>query len=586
VEVIPRVRPFADFTVAADDPPQSWRQPAAAAPACLHFSGLGLIGGRMIASAEALSDALAAGSIRRDEVLEGTGYFTAVIRDGSELVLATDLLGLEHLYVYGRDDRPAMVSNRLHALTAQMRRSGIATEVNLPFAATTLASHHPFFRQCHSHDLVVRGVSLLPVDSYLVLAEGNISRRRKPIFARLFEGGEDTPYAELIDRAADELCRSIAAVRESGLFDHVCAELSGGRDSRVVFGALVRLGCLAEVPLRAWDRPGTDDLAVALAIAARFGGRFWTGDGRTTYPLDAGTALALWRSLIAGMYHKMWASPWTTAGGNPRSLRMGGTCAGAFKGVWSRWLRAEIDGPQAPEDALCRVFDKLVPGLPAACRPPAFDAFRSCILGLPGETVGEKLDNHYLFFRNRTHFGMHALRALTSDMPWVPLASPSLLLASRKLPWALRREGRVMFDLLDRLKPKLNFLPFAGGRAWPEEFLKSSRHYERLRRAGRRAPSGDAYRLWHEANRMATQATKRIGEAGFTPAAFKALALSETRHAWDAICEAIPALPAILGPGCFEAVERLFAANPESKEWPVAASKVLSIADLVIDERA
>lgn len=583
LKLMARPWPFSDFVYPVADPADpSHRASPGNDPTCIHFSGLGLFGSELLATAEALTALLRSGRLTIPDILSGTGYFTAILSAGGERLFVTDLLGLEHLYIHD-GPRGQIVSNRLHALVVHLRSEEIPRKLNVDYAAMALWSKHAFFRQCHAHGLAIDGVSLVPMDSYLAVSGGRMEVRKKPVLAEAF-GGVERPYEALIEEAAHQIARNVAAIRGSGLFDNVSADLSGGRDSRVVFGALVHLGVAGETPTVTRDLPGTRDLKCALRIVEAYKAPFYTGDpdGPPAFAETPEDALNQWRSYYMGMYHKMALMPWSVRGADRRTIRLTGGSGGIYRSVWSNWLSPALSEVR-PEETLNVLFERLLPEYPTAHRVRAAAALSECILPLPGETAVEKLDNHYLYFRNRTHFGMRAQRIQAIGPTWSPLVAPALLLASRKLSWEQRRTGKAEFDVLDRLAPELNFFKYEGD-PWPKELLASSR-WKGERKLGTAADLDDVVRRWREAQTELAGSVARRRSAtarAFNFADAKMLARTATAESLERLMASSEELSAILGPRFVtDTMDQFDRAN--EKHCLLLTSKVTSLSDLLLD---
>jgi hypothetical protein len=577
VEVVERPWPFSDFVFDAASFASVDANPTDGP--CLHFSGFALVGTAVLSSATELNERMALGTVVPTDLLSARGYFTAVVRRGSEVLFVNDLLGLEHVYVC-EHAAGTIVANRLHLLIEQMRLRGIERRVNLAFVTTTLSSRHPFFSQCHAHELAVEGVSLVPVDRYAVLRDGRLAYRPKPIFAAAF-AGDGGDYDVLLDRAADEILASVTAARRCGLFDQFAADLSGGRDSRVVFGAILRLGLLPSTPIFSRHVEGSRDLRCALRIAGHYGATLLGDepDAPPRYPVDATAALRRWRSLHCGMYHAFNPSTSSARGAGMRSLRFTGACGEIYSAFWSKWTAQLLDAPPR-EEALGRILERLAPDLAPHYRAKALQAFNECLLALPGESIGEKLDNHYTFFRNRMHFGLCAFHAHDAQSAWMPLVSPSLLLASRRIPWDQRRDGKVIFDVLARLAPELNFFPYEG-KPWPESLLGG-----KAKNPGRSVDVDAVKTEWDAAQAARSQmfARQRAGRGGgFTHAELKAHARDVTVTLWERISSELPEVAAALDDRFLDRTLRSFEDAEDDKSWRLATSKITSVADLLLE---
>ncbi len=572
---IERIWPFADFVAAPGKP-----LPESGGGACLHFSGFAQINGKIVTDAGDLSKDIAAGRTAISDVMTATGFFTAVLRDRDEVLFTTDFLGLEHLYLY-TGDGGQVISNRLHLLTERLREEGVPLRANPIYAATMLLSHHPLLRQAHGHHLQVEGVRLIPFDHYAILSNGKITLRRKPVFETIF-GRSGGDYSALIDQAVEEIVQNVRAVRESGLFDSITMDVSGGRDSRLTFGAALRLGIVGETPITIRNEAGTTDLECAMRLVDYFKGTLFTGDGHTEFGQSAQSALGLWRSHYAGMYHRLSVAPWTAAGTNLRSLRLTGYCGEIYRGFWSNWFseRVDLDRPGGMD----LIFDKIARDFPAAYKRDAVAAFGEIIHELPGESVRHKLDNHYLFFRNRLHFGMRSYHSYNQFFRWPALVSPSLLHAAHLLPEAEKAKGKATFDVIDRMAPELNFFGFDRPR-WTEEMMRKSQHYGRFHGIDGAPDKHVDVQPWHAAQaalKESTAALRKNEEDAYPAKRFKPYARSVTMAGVERIRDEMPELSRILGPDFTERTEALFALGDDDWPWRVATSKVASMVDLVL----
>jgi len=571
----PRPWPFEDFLFElnnAFDLQGSVPEPAE----CIHFSGMALLGETLIFGAAELTKQLRSARVTVTDLLAATGYFTAIVRDGDRLVFANDLLGLEHLYWFHGPQGP-VISNRQHALVAHLRERGFARSLNLNYVGVMLSSTHAFFRQFHAHELAISGLELVPADRYAVYAKGHLSLITKPTFAKAW-GRDAGDYSALVDDAASEIIKNIRAVCRSGRFTQCLTDLSGGRDSRVTFGAILSGGLQREITVSSRDEPDTQDLKHALRIAEYYHAPFFIGDenGPELMVEDAAEALQFWRSSFMGAYHRMFISPWSARGADVRTVRFTGNCGEIYSAFWSKWLGKTL-AKSSSNDTLDAIFGRVAPMLAFKHHKPAKSAFFECILELPGDSLGEKLDNHYLFYRNRAHFGLRAYPIQVDVVPWAPLVSPSLLLASRKLSWEIRQRGKVMFDVLDRLAPELNLFKYESG-PWPEDFVSSAP-------SGHRPPFDfeQAKRRWDEAEtrRHINLSTRARGKGPkFSAAEFKALVRKQIGQAMSTILDAEPALATMLG-GFEKTTLELFDIGND-RDWRVAASKVFSVADSLL----
>jgi len=129
---------------------------------------------------------------------------------------------------------------------------------------------------------------------------------------------------------------------------------------------------------------------------------------------------------------------------------------------------------------LDNLFNKLSNnGLSESAKTLGIKSLNDSISTIPGATVFEKLSNHYLWFRNRFHYGISNYNAYDNAIEWSPYQSADLLKAAIGTPFDFRVKKNVMFDIADQLVPLLNFIEFDDGK-WPDSLLSRSRDYPAL----------------------------------------------------------------------------------------------------------
>ena len=269
-------------------------------------------------------------------------------------------------------------------------------------------------------------------------------RSRDRIMGQL---GEDE-YHKLIARGAEEITANVEAALNS--FELVSAAITGGRDSRVVLAALVAIGRVSDVRFKTLDIGM--DLDIASGLVKRYGASYGTSmQARRLEVTSLAANIDRFRSLTYGAAYHFPSSVRRTHFKIPESpcLSLGGGCGELYRSFYQRNAfdkRNMMQGytPDTLKEMLQssgfwrRIYSEH--HLEAIIDPYA-ETFDS----LKGDTLWRKLDDHYLNFRNRIHFGSGL--GFTSVIGWNPLASTSLLQASWGLPIEVRDTGRVMFDI-------------------------------------------------------------------------------------------------------------------------------------------
>lgn len=384
----------------------------------------------------------------------GAGSYTIVELSSHAAVVQPDLFGMNTTYY-----SDGLVTNRLHLAGLVSRM------VDAERALSVTYNDGGFSFSFNTFTTPVREVALLPAGARVEVGAGGL-RVVQEETTHDFGTLEVDDYWTLIERGAQEVVDNVTAVVDSGL--PVFADITGGRDSRVVFGALVAAGRQHEVIFNTIANPTTAglqaDLEIGTGLVSLYGGAYSERPravGYAQHSIDQN--LVRRRSQVFGAYHWITPSdvrPYASLTKTPM-IRMLGGGGELYRDYWKPMLFTSIDADERATDDVVRSMlerhrgTSLGPQYFEQYVPDLLDTFRA----LPGESVGHKLDAHYLNFRNRFHFGPR--QSSPETMSTINVAtSPSLLAASRGLPARERAAGRVLFDVIQSFDAKLAYLPF------------------------------------------------------------------------------------------------------------------------------
>jgi hypothetical protein len=500
------------------------------------------------------------------------GSYNAVVRNGGVTFVSNDLFGLCPIFYY-QGSSYIFVSNRIHLIAKLMATYRIPRRANRDIATATLCSSHRFFAHPYSHDTVLADVRICPANSFLaVTRQATVQILQKPEHC---QGGryKHQDYRELIACAAKEIKANVAAVLDSDAFSYRILDISGGKDSRAVFGAAAALGQLGRCVARVSKGPSAGDLETGTAIAARFGVPLDSVSPHRRYSKNARFVLGSWRSMIAGMRHELGATMWPALWQKHGVVRLNGGCGEVYRDFWAK-------GSLLPQIMNRERFDRVCrPGLAPRFREAAFNSIWRSIRSLPGEDVNVKVRNHYLFFRNRFHFGLPAYNDWNGYVQFSPLQSPALLAASGLLDRNSCVQGKAIFDVLEQIEPALNRIPFGDGSAWPREWRKHGDERiqslvfdDRLRKAHEKSEEGR--KLWSLRNGQRVDALQEGESAERELCGCGSRAINDLR-AGDST------LAAALDDSFAQWYSELW--RHSAKDGSILASKVLSIYDLCFD---
>ena len=380
---------------------------------------------------------------------------------GDQVQVVTENFGSQAVYYSDK-----VVTNRI-----QLAALAVGGVDELAMFAT-MHSNHMFCQQFNVFQTPVRGVQVAPPGARIIVDAG--------IALREDESGFDysdvisvADYRDLIKKGAAEIIANVDAIIRSG--NSLVCDITGGQDSRMVFAAIVAMGKAQDVAFHTRDlsksyvdavRGGSatrayelarKDVDIATSLVAKAGGSFVRDDGGGDYRAFRYTTfddnVMRRRSHMFGSYHfittSLLRSQWPYSE-NPLVRMMGGggeTYRGYYQDLFGfaedqnyneEAIRAALRSSKNNSIDFGPVWEDL--------ENLYVDTFNR----LPGCTIDQKLDNHYLFFRNRYHFGLN-LSFPSNGMSINPALSKSLLSAARLLPHRERMSGRVIFDVTREL---------------------------------------------------------------------------------------------------------------------------------------
>ncbi|POY44603.1 hypothetical protein C3007_04645 [Avibacterium gallinarum] len=384
----------------------------------------------------------------------GVGNYVFVDLSSHTALVQPDPFGMGVTYF-----SDCFISNRLHLLFL------LINKVDIPLSLISTYNNGGFSYSLNTFDTPIQGVRLLPAGAAVKIIGGKIQTEQ--VYLRSdFQEKSPEEYWQLIRQGAQEIIDNVNILLDSGF--PVIADLSGGRDSRVVFGALVASGRIRDVVFNTIANPSTPglttDLNIASGLVKQYGGSYQNRPvpiGYSVYTPDQNMERR--RSQVFGTYH--WITPSDIRPMYSLSripcIRMLGGGGELYREYWRTMLFNTADPTVLSTDSYLsnllyefkdkRFGNEFVPGY--------INSLLETFNTLPGNTIGHKLDAHYLNFRNRFHFGQR--QSIHESMYIINVAtSPSLLEASRSLPLSEQVTGRVLFDVIRCFDDKLAYFEF------------------------------------------------------------------------------------------------------------------------------
>lgn len=368
---------------------------------------------------------------------DGPGEWATVALSSESAIVQSDIMGTTPLF-HGR----GFISNRLHLIAIALQAKG-DFQWNTDAVLSNLLIENVFNLQIAVWQTPVAGVSLLPARAKVKVSD-EIRVEARPLSIEQISQEE---YHALIAKGAEDVTKNVEAALNRG--GTLTSAITAGRDSRVVLAALVALGRVDEVSFRTLDIG--HDVDIGSGLLKKFGGKYRNHGSRRFAVTDIEDNFEDFNSHYFFCKHNLVGSLLQT------SLPLPTTTVIQLGGGSGELYRSFYQGTAFPSVGLQEPFSP--EGMRALLRSAGFHhscfgerhlkriapLYRKTFRELDGDTFAQKLDAHYLNFRNRFHFGSSVNRPPV--ITWSPVVSDALLAASWGLPWEVRSSGRVMFDV-------------------------------------------------------------------------------------------------------------------------------------------
>ena len=394
------------------------------------------------------------------------GQFSLIKFHKKGFIAKTDLFGHGQLFIW-QSEQFSILSNRSHLLSLILKEIGQKTLLNKTVAATFFAGQSTLFSQQFSSDqMLTQGISLVRPDCTVLMKQGDLRYKENKAFSGLFKG-KNKNYHSYLNDGVEQLVGICDAIINDERFTKVIVDLSGGKDSRMVFAAVNRVSNWQNrCQISAKDVPNSQDLQIACGLAGLVNAAFDDGMPIAKNAMTLSENLDIWRSSFYGSYHRLGAHGWSHRGQNLSTINLSGGNGEAARGFWSKIFERQLEGFDLDKVSIDQVAAKIVRATTfkeTETTEDMIDVFATTLKSMPRDSILDKLDLHYIYYRNRAHFGMREFSTYSNQQTFFPLLAPSLIKAAWSLPAAERIKNKVVSDTLNALNPIWTSFEFDGG---------------------------------------------------------------------------------------------------------------------------
>lgn len=374
----------------------------------------------------------------------------------------TDYFGHSKVYYY-QGEKGGCVTNNYHLLLLFLKGVGVDLSINKDKLLSSFCfTGLQIFSQNYSPFMDVSPVFLLPSNKRVFLRDGGIFFKDKEVGGSVVGYGYDKKsYHDLIGEAKADIIKNVGAVLKHPRFDNVMVDLSGGLDSRLVFSALTNIkGYYNKVRLNSYEvQSQPEDLIIALKIASLYSYRFDDLERNTSSLDEEELPVTYWSYTLGSYYSAVPLNSKSVLSGAARLTgAYGETCARPYYAA--RFFGTDLDVTETREfcDLYIDRFRKDALDGSSVNLNVVKDSMFQALDSVPGNTALEKLENHYLFYRNELHLS-DQLRSQTSCPEFGPIQS-KFLHRAKMMAFNRFKDSRVQHELMARLNPVLASLPY------------------------------------------------------------------------------------------------------------------------------
>lgn len=390
------------------------------------------------------------------EIDEEVGTYALASLGDAGAKIEVDYFSVNKIYFYQGEHFVA--ANSYHLLLVMLAALGENLSLDKRRVRASLSYvNMQFFHQSFTRLAEVKGIEMLPFDKSIAINEDGVKFVDKSILENYSKGTKlsSAQYENLMRLAAQEITENVEAALKHPRFSNVILDLSGGMDSRAVFCAATRIGGFKDkVKINSHYVPSEPlDLEVALSLASMYECEF----DNLPSERKALPGSTLWDyswSYNLGSYYSY--VPLSSSAKMDSAIRLvgfyGEICARPY---YSRpYLSSDLDVLDSDE-FVTKYLDKFA-HMPlvaedTGCVADLASLFAEELRCLPGESALEKLESHYLAFRNGLHCS-GTFRNDTSCPEWGPLMSKSLFKA-KLATFNEFKSIKVQLDLISTLNP-------------------------------------------------------------------------------------------------------------------------------------
>lgn len=401
------------------------------------------------------------------------GNFTYMKLNAHKIQIGTDYFGTGKVYYYKEEDK-YILSNNYHFMLLIMKDLKIKVQLNYKLILALLCKSGQAFQQSIAREREICNAFMLPIDELIEITQNGLCFRKKEI-SRVFKLEKKKNVKNLdglLAKGKKEIIENVGMILADKRYSKVPVDLTGGLDSRVVYGSLQYFkkyrhkivilsdGVDSYVNKAIYD----DNSDISLAIRLNSSLDKYDYDDicvdRLWLDVDDAENQMMSLSTLSGYYY-----PHSTTKMINREYSMESSLGlnGFYGEICCRpyYTRKLLEQGKEYEDM--DTFFHVIANRKGVLSGNAYNALKEKLeeelKALPGGSLIEKWENHYLFYRN----GLHCNKIWEYEKrkpEWGPLQSKALF-RYKHLTFGNIVGIEEQLKVLQKMDKRLNGIPYA-----------------------------------------------------------------------------------------------------------------------------
>lgn len=422
-----------------------------------------------------------------DEIKQGVGQFVFVEIQkniiNKSIKITTDFMGMyEVFYFYCEQSARLIFSNSFRSLVDYYYKNIGSLTIDTNYVIPLILSNYNFFNLPFSSRTSALQIKRMPANKDIYFSKENGMRFINKINSVDFT---NLSYDKLIERGVHNTSKKLSVI--SKLDCEKVIYMSGGKDSRASLSQLMY--ALPNKSFRVFSQDPkyfsgkakeniekdliiTNKLCLLLSLEkiSKKSLGLLSKDYDLDAELDFDSAYNQWMNSFSNVKYKCKFSKYKRLENKDIfSVEFHGLAGEVYRSYWSDYFRRfstfdkKIEKSNVSVKKDLQKFFYIFVKTKVVNRDLYEDAKRSLInefFYYEGSNIYEKLDNHYLLFRNKYHFGGFVNKLKRGVLLFSPLIDYNYFLASRKQSFQEKQNGKLLFDIIDNTNPYLNLIPF------------------------------------------------------------------------------------------------------------------------------